>query len=1071
MKKAGILFVLMILLMVNVILAGELQVTQEHPFLVDDEWIPASALNVGDELVNINGEKIKIISIKDVSSPTEVYNLDSFETDDFVVGVDNVVVHNSEQPIVYPEQCPNLGDGKLCLDTKCELKLCGGKPAEGWEYEGPQCTPAEVLKYPQMDKKTRDLYQDKILGLRDGENKPYLDALRDYKKAKTGEIKEKLKEYESDLSQSLYSYEPTKEEAIRVLREKFPDKSDAELESGYNAYEKYKTAVDEYIEGNVGLAYYFWKKFDGNMLLKDKVETLDGKKIPEGVIIAGQGLRDAWESYDLSYGTQYSTHAGYQAQKEIISSRWKKLLGVSGQSSKNYKYYKAIGDFSNRNGRLPVSREELIEDFKSDFYKRFKKDPTPEEIEDALPEIVERGMEGMICRYKQITEKDQSIDKPYEDGENKDWYDPKSPNPQEEAVCNERKTDLNSVLDSDQFSDRQRLILQLRARGYSLEETGIILGLRESGYSDEEITFAMNKYAENLEKYPLKDFKNQNDANNFRIGKAIEALKEEYGGKPEVFTKENIRQQELNANALLRTRAIWGKINEAVKFEIELGSKSQLIKRGGGAYSDPKEVLGLYYGYAEPKLDKKGNTVGIEYLTNPGRRYSFKEIQDILSKIKTYEKGSEYNVPEKSVRDGYKKGIDTLNDEYDFGLYLPTETDEFSDLHFPKSVGGKRPEPNWKNSIENDPSLCKPLPEKVYEPTIAEEPKPVDLTLLETKDIPVSPDVTPDIKLDSKFDKARELLKGKYPGENGKKTTWLHSRENGEGYYDSDVAIFEEVDAFGNPTGRKKAVILEGNGKKMKEVPGDAIIYDPGRRALVTERENKLYTAYPDRWYEGNYNWNQKMVGKQSPIYFNPKTRRAFEPNADKTDMLSLDVKTYDDYKNVALIERGYELIAYEGGSGAKGRVYSGRNVEEVGKAFYDSEKGTLTINVAGDIKGEPILTNPIKPFFTAELTGELSGRKLVVIEDSTVNSGKLTVYIQGDYKPTLLESAVRSGRILNIVYDPETGRVLQFVRGDNNPLPDRYYLYDTTVSESGVEFTDYRGLNKILNPDTGYAE
>ena len=99
MKKAGILFALIILLMVNLILAGELRVTQEHPFFVNGEWVTASDLQVGDELITSSGEKVKIISIKDVSSPTEVYNLDSSETDDFVVGVDNIVVHNSDMPL------------------------------------------------------------------------------------------------------------------------------------------------------------------------------------------------------------------------------------------------------------------------------------------------------------------------------------------------------------------------------------------------------------------------------------------------------------------------------------------------------------------------------------------------------------------------------------------------------------------------------------------------------------------------------------------------------------------------------------------------------------------------------------------------------------------------------------------------------------------------------------------------------------------------------------------------------------------------------------------------------------
>ena len=99
MKKAGILFVLIILLIVNVILTGELKVTQEHPFFVNGEWVTASQLSVGDELITSSDEKVKIISIKDVSSPIEVYNLDSSETDDFIVGEENIVVHNSNRNI------------------------------------------------------------------------------------------------------------------------------------------------------------------------------------------------------------------------------------------------------------------------------------------------------------------------------------------------------------------------------------------------------------------------------------------------------------------------------------------------------------------------------------------------------------------------------------------------------------------------------------------------------------------------------------------------------------------------------------------------------------------------------------------------------------------------------------------------------------------------------------------------------------------------------------------------------------------------------------------------------------
>ena len=71
MKKTGkfvsvILLVLTLLSFINFILAGELQVTEEHPFLVDGEWMPAKELVVGDVMQTIDGKKVRIISIEEV---------------------------------------------------------------------------------------------------------------------------------------------------------------------------------------------------------------------------------------------------------------------------------------------------------------------------------------------------------------------------------------------------------------------------------------------------------------------------------------------------------------------------------------------------------------------------------------------------------------------------------------------------------------------------------------------------------------------------------------------------------------------------------------------------------------------------------------------------------------------------------------------------------------------------------------------------------------------------------------------------------------------------------------------
>jgi len=79
-------------------LAGKLKVTQEHPFLVDDEWIPASDLEIGDELTTIDGKKVRITNIQDIETqePFLVYNLEADPYHDFVVSEDNLVVHNSD---------------------------------------------------------------------------------------------------------------------------------------------------------------------------------------------------------------------------------------------------------------------------------------------------------------------------------------------------------------------------------------------------------------------------------------------------------------------------------------------------------------------------------------------------------------------------------------------------------------------------------------------------------------------------------------------------------------------------------------------------------------------------------------------------------------------------------------------------------------------------------------------------------------------------------------------------------------------------------------------------------------
>ena len=103
MKQRGkfILFLALFLILTTLVQAGELKVTQEHPFLVDNQWIPASDLQVGDILKTADGKSVRITNIQDVETegPFPVYNLEAGIYHNFVVGLDKLIVHNSNLPI------------------------------------------------------------------------------------------------------------------------------------------------------------------------------------------------------------------------------------------------------------------------------------------------------------------------------------------------------------------------------------------------------------------------------------------------------------------------------------------------------------------------------------------------------------------------------------------------------------------------------------------------------------------------------------------------------------------------------------------------------------------------------------------------------------------------------------------------------------------------------------------------------------------------------------------------------------------------------------------------------------
>ncbi|MBP7708381.1 hypothetical protein KA107_01750 [Candidatus Pacearchaeota archaeon] len=124
MQRRVFVFLLFILFSLTFISAGELKVTQEHPFLINGNWIDAKDLKVGDNLTTVNGKRIVIDSVEVVKpeNPFLVYNLEAGVYHNFVVGEEKVVVHNSYKLAVEPSTidtpAAKLAAKKLILEVE-----------------------------------------------------------------------------------------------------------------------------------------------------------------------------------------------------------------------------------------------------------------------------------------------------------------------------------------------------------------------------------------------------------------------------------------------------------------------------------------------------------------------------------------------------------------------------------------------------------------------------------------------------------------------------------------------------------------------------------------------------------------------------------------------------------------------------------------------------------------------------------------------------------------------------------------------------------------------------------------
>jgi hypothetical protein len=120
-----------------IVQAASLKVSSEHPFLVNNQWIPAKELNVGDNIMTSDGKIVRINKITWHPETVDVYNLEASEFSDFIVSEDDLIVHNSNaQKMTSTKLTEKIdgGDAKLSNELADNLgakfKEVGSVPLE-----------------------------------------------------------------------------------------------------------------------------------------------------------------------------------------------------------------------------------------------------------------------------------------------------------------------------------------------------------------------------------------------------------------------------------------------------------------------------------------------------------------------------------------------------------------------------------------------------------------------------------------------------------------------------------------------------------------------------------------------------------------------------------------------------------------------------------------------------------------------------------------------------------------------------------------------------------------------------
>jgi hypothetical protein len=152
MKERGfvVLFGIIFLCFVSIVSSAELKVTEEHPFYLDGEWVSAKDLKPGDEFKTIDGKRAVVKSVRLVvpENPFWVYNLEVPLYNNFVVGPDGIIVHNSNRPTFKPEVNPNTFEGRRIVSPDGEGTFLGSRNGVARILKADESGNLAVHEYP-----------------------------------------------------------------------------------------------------------------------------------------------------------------------------------------------------------------------------------------------------------------------------------------------------------------------------------------------------------------------------------------------------------------------------------------------------------------------------------------------------------------------------------------------------------------------------------------------------------------------------------------------------------------------------------------------------------------------------------------------------------------------------------------------------------------------------------------------------------------------------------------------------------------------------------------------------------